>query len=62
MVNLGANNKQVMAEKDRAMEEVSAIIAEIASLTERVPSQIRSSALLEACTSAQAEINSLKSN
>ncbi|MDE6713066.1 MAG: hypothetical protein K2K20_04965 [Lachnospiraceae bacterium] len=53
---LGANNNQVMAEKDRAMEEASAIIAEIVSLTERVPSQIRSSALLEACTSAQAEI------
>ena len=53
---LGANNNQVMAEKDRAMEEASVIIAEIASLTESVPSQVRSNALLDACTSAQAEI------
>ncbi|MDE6530039.1 MAG: hypothetical protein K2K96_04620 [Lachnospiraceae bacterium] len=53
---LGANIDQAKTETDRVMEEASVIIAEIVSLTESVPSQIKSNALLDACTSAQAEI------
>ncbi len=57
--DFGADVYNVMAEADRAMEEASEIIAEIASLTERVPSEIRCGALLEACATAQAEIKSV---
>ena len=59
VANLGAEIYNMMAEADQAMAEASEIIAEIASLTERVPSQIRYGALLEACASAQAEIKSV---
>ncbi len=55
----GAEVYNVMAEADQAMTEASEIIAEIASLTERVPNHIRCSELLEACASAQAEIKSV---
>lgn len=41
VAELGAEIESVMTETDRAMEEASKIIAEIASLTERVPSEIR---------------------
>lgn len=54
----GAKIESVMTETDRAMDEASEIIAEIASLTERIPSQIRSGELLELCETAQAEIRS----
>ena len=59
VADLGAEVYKMMAEADQAMGEASEIIAEIASLTERVPSQIRSNTLLEACASAQAEIKSV---
>ncbi|MDE6686908.1 MAG: hypothetical protein K2K17_06300 [Lachnospiraceae bacterium] len=54
--NYNNNSNQVMAETSLLMEEAAVIVAEIASLTESVPSQIKSNALLDACTSAQAEI------
>ncbi len=56
---MGAEVYNMMAEADQAMTEASEIIAEIASLTERVPSHIRCNELLEACASAQAEIKSV---
>ena len=59
VADLGAEVYNMMAEADQAMAEASEIIAEIASLTERVPSQIRCGALLDACESAQAEIKSV---
>ncbi|MDE6742350.1 MAG: hypothetical protein K2J95_00545, partial [Lachnospiraceae bacterium] len=49
----------MMAEADQAMAEASEVIAEIASLTERIPSHIRCNDLLDACVSAQAEIKSV---
>ncbi len=58
VAELGAEIESVMTETDRAMEEASEIIAEIASLTERVPSEIRCGALLEVCAAAQEEIRS----
>lgn len=58
VAEFGTEIECVMTETDRVMEEASEIIAEIASLTERVPSQIRSSELLELCETAQAEIRS----
>ncbi len=59
VADLGAEVYNMMAEADQAMAEASEIIAEIASLTERVPSQIRCGALLEACELAQTEIKSV---
>lgn len=58
VAELGTNITQVMSETDRTMEEASEIIAKISSLTESIPSHIRCEALLEMCTSAQAEIKS----
>ena len=59
VIDFGTNIYNMMAEADQAMGEASEIIAEIASLTERVPGQVRCGALLEACASAQAEIKSV---
>lgn len=58
VAEFGVEIECVMADTDRAMEEASEVIAEIASLTERVPSQIRSGDLLELCETAQVEIRS----
>ncbi len=58
VAEFGAEIECVMADTDRAMAEASEVIAEIASLTERVPSQIRSGDLLELCETAQVEIRS----
>lgn len=59
VTDFGTNIYNMMAEADQAMAEASEIIADIASLTERVPSHIRCNELLEACASAQAEIKSV---
>lgn len=59
VADFGTQVYNMMAEADQAMAEASEIIADIASLTERVPSHIRCNELLEACASAQAEIKSV---
>ena len=59
VADFGTQVYNMMAEADQAMAEASEIIADIASLTERVPSHIRCNELLEACASAQAEIKNV---
>lgn len=54
VLKFGTEIESMMMETDRAMEEASEMIAEIASLTERVPSHIRSRELLELCETTQA--------